>query len=270
MSNYRVEQIFRKAISWPEQERKHFGVEELSELAATIRVHGILEAIGVIRNGDGFIGLWGQRRWMAAELAGLDMVPAVIREKPLSEAEAMEIRLVENIAREDLRPLEQAAALAQLMKAGGLTASEVAKRVGMNPAALTKSLALLNLPAQIREMIDTGAISAAAGYGLASIEDPQTQADMAKQVASGALSRDGLVAKVKAMKRGSGDAAKSKRRMTAMLDHQRSVTFSGAGLASVEVLIDWLEELLAKARKVRPQNLALGTFINMLRDQAKT
>jgi ParB family chromosome partitioning protein len=270
MSDYRVEQILRKAISWPEQERKHFGAEELEELAATIRVHGILEAIGVIRNGDGYIGLWGQRRWMAAELAGLDVVPAVVHEKPLSETEAMEIRLIENIAREGLRPLEQAAALEKLIKAGGFSGSEVAKRVGMKAAAVSKSLPLLGLPEPIRRKIDDGLISAGAGYELARIEDPKIQSDLAEQVASGALSRDGLIGKVKAMKRGNGNAAKSKSRVTAMLDPQRSVTFSGAGLASVEVLIDWLEELLAKARKMRPQNLALGTFINMLRDQSKS
>lgn len=269
MSDYRIQQIPRKQILWRDNERKHFERKELEELAETIRAHGLLEPIGVVRDGESYIGIFGQRRWMAAELAGLEMLPASVRENPLTDAVAREIRLIENLARQSLSPLEQANGLAQLMKAAGLSVSEVAKRVGMNPAAVSKSLALLNLPAQIREKIDAGLINAAAGYGLARIEDPQIQADLAEQVASGALSRDGLIAKVKAMKRGKGDAAKSKGRVTAMLDHQRSVTFSGAGLASVEVLIDWLEELLAKARKVRPQNLALGTFINMLRDQSK-
>jgi len=269
MSDYRVQQILRKAISWPEQDRKFFGKEELAELAATIRVHGILVAIGVVRNGDGFIGLWGQRRCMAAELAGLETVPAVVYEKPLNETQAREIRLIENVAREGLRPIEQAMALAQLMKAGGLSASEVGKRVGMKAAAVSKSLPLLQLPEPIRRKIDEGAISAGAGYELARIEDPKIQMDLAERVASGSLSRDGLIGRVKAMKRGCVDSAKSKRRVTAMLDHQRNITFSGTGLASVEILIDWLEELLAKARKVRSQNLALGTFIHMLRDQTK-
>ncbi|MDP9176022.1 MAG: ParB/RepB/Spo0J family partition protein [Planctomycetota bacterium] len=269
MSDYQVEQIPIKKITWPAQERKYFGPEELAELAATIRTHGILEAIGVIRDKDAYLGLWGQRRWMAAELAGLDSIPAVVREKPRTDTEAMEIRLIENISRESLRPLEQAVGLDQLMKAGGLTASEVAKRVGMKPAAVTKSLALLNLPSLIREKIDAGLINAAAGYHLARVEDKQIQAELAGQVESGVLSRDGLIARVKAIKRGKCDAAPSKSRVTAMLDQRRSVTLSGEGLASVEVLIDWLEELLAKARKVRPQNLALATFIHMLRDQSK-
>jgi len=179
------------------------------------------------------------------------------------------MRLIENFARESFRPLEQATALEQFMKASGLTASEVAKRVGLNPATVTKSVALLNLPQEIREQVDAGFINAAAGYHLARVDNPQVQAELAGQVASGALSRDQLIGKVKAMKRGNGTPTKSKSRVTAMIDTQRSIIFSGSGLASVETLIDWLEELLAKARKVRPQNLALGTFISMLRDQAK-
>jgi ParB/RepB/Spo0J family partition protein len=270
MSDYRIQQIPRTKIVWRENERKHFGRAELEELAETIRTHGLLAPIGVVREGENYIGIFGQRRWMAAELAGLEMVPASVRENPLADADAREIRLIENQARQSFQPVEAATALQQFMKVSGLTASDVAKRIGMKPAAVTKSLALLNLPAPIREKIEAGAINAAAGYELARVEDPQVQADLAEQVASGALSRDGLIGKVKALKRGSSDAAESKRRVTATLDHQRSVTFSGAGLASVEVLIDWLEELLGKARKVRPQNLALGTFINMLRDQSKT
>jgi hypothetical protein len=105
VSDFRVEQIPRKKISWPPQERKHFGEVELAELAETIRAHGILEPIGVIRDGDGYQGLWGQRRWIAAELAGLELVPAVVRDKPRTEAEAMEIRLIENMARERERAI---------------------------------------------------------------------------------------------------------------------------------------------------------------------
>jgi ParB family chromosome partitioning protein len=269
MSDYQVEQIPIKKIIWPAQERKYFGPEELAELAATIRVHGILEPIGVVQDGEGYQGLWGQRRCMAAALAALELIPAVVRDNPRSEGERIEIRLIENISRESLRPLEQSVGLDQFMKASGLTASGVAKRVGMKPAAVTKSLALLNLPAAIREKIDAGSINAAAGYHLARVDDKQIQAELAGQVESGGLSRDGLIARVKAIKRGKSDGAQSKSRVTAMLDQRRSVTLSGDGLASVEVLIDWLEELLAKARKVRPQNLALATFIHMLRDQSK-
>jgi ParB family chromosome partitioning protein len=169
MTEIRVEQIPRKSIRWPAQERKHFGKEELLELAATITVHGLIEPIGVVRDGEGYRGLWGQRRCMAFELAGLDFIPAIVREKPGSEAETIELRLVENIAREQLRPIEQAVGLDQLMKASGLGASEVAKRVGLKVAAVSKSLSLLQLPGPIRQQVEDGTISPAAGHSAATV-----------------------------------------------------------------------------------------------------
>jgi ParB family transcriptional regulator, chromosome partitioning protein len=267
MSDY--EQIARKAISWPEQERKHFGAEELEELAATIRVHGILEPIGVVRNGDRYIGLWGERRCRAAELAGLDVVPAVVREKPVNEAEAVEIRLIENIAREGLRPCEQAAGVAQLMKAGGFSASEVAKRVGMKPAAVSKALPLLRLPDSIRQKIDAGIISAGAGYELARVEDPKIQAEFAEQVARGSLSRDALAGRIKASKR-VGDPKNHNRqsRITAKLSGKRLVTVRASDL-TVESVVAMLEELLARCRAARNKGLGLGTMLKVLADESR-
>jgi ParB/RepB/Spo0J family partition protein len=244
-------------------------VLRLAELAETIRIHGIVSPIDVRRNGDRYVGICGQRRWLAAKRIGLEYVPAIVFDKIKSESEVAEIRLMENTARQNLAPLEQADGLAHLMEIGNLSASDVAKRVGMNPAAVTKALSLRQLPDWIREKISAGVISAGAGYELARIKDPEVQAELAKQVASGALSRDRLVAMVKARKRGAKKAGPSGTRVTAMLDSNRSISLSGNGMDSVEVLIQWLEELLTKARKVRPQNLALGTFINMLRDQSK-
>jgi ParB/RepB/Spo0J family partition protein len=263
-----IEKIPIKAITWPEQERKHFGAEELAELAATIKERGVLQPIGVYRSGEGYIGLWGARRYQAAELAGLDSVPGVICEKPASDAEAIEIRLIENLQRQNYLPGEQAMGLAELMKAGNLNVSQVAKRVGMKPAAVTKSLALVGLPESIRQKIDAGLISAAAGYELARVEDAELQADFAEQVAGGTLNRDALAGRIKGIKRGGCSSAASHSRVTAMLDGGRRVTIAGSGIGSLDGVIQCLEELLAKARKVRSQNLALGTFIKMLKDQA--
>jgi len=269
--DYRTEQIPRKKVTWPAQERKHFGAAELSELAATIRVHGILEAIGVAREGDGYIGLWGQRRWMAAELAGLETIPAVVRDKPRNEAEALEIRLIENMARQGLAPLEQAAGLDQLMKATGSTASDVARRVGMKPATVTKSLSLLHLPEPIREKIDAGLISAGAGYELARVEDPRLQMEFAEKVAGGTLTRDGISGFLKREKRNrSKPSSVNSARVAAVLGAGRTIVLSGSGITSLDVMIQWLEELLGRARKVRPQGIEIRTFVKMLKDQAKT
>jgi ParB family chromosome partitioning protein len=268
VSDCQIEKIARKRITWPPQERKHFGQAELAELAATIRAHGILEPIGVIRDGEAFLGLWGQRRYLAAELAGLELIPVIVRDKPHTEAEAMEIRLIENLAREALRPLEQANALDQLMKASGLAASEVAKRVGMKPAAVTKSLSLLQLPAAIQNKIDAGSISAGAGYELARVADPQVQMQFAEQVADGALTRDALAAKIKSNKRSveSATAAKNSR-VTAKLTGGRLVTVCGGDL-TVDSVITTLQELLTRCRFAKSKGLGLRTILNVLADQA--
>lgn len=268
MGDYQL--IPRKLITCREQQRKHFGEAELAELAHTIRLHGILQPIIVVKEGDGYCVLAGQRRWLAAGLAGLEVVPATVREKPATESEAMEVRLIENLARQSLTPIEQANGLAQLMKATRLPAGDVAKRVGLNAAAVSKSLALLNLPPAIQEKIAAGTINATAGYELARVEDRKVQAELAEQVAGGTLSRDSLSARVKKLRKPTDESPPAKSRVTAMLDSRRSLTFSGGGLASVDVLIEWLEDLLSKARKVRPQNLALSTFIKVLRDQANS
>src|ERR1019366_6761989 len=125
MPDYRLEEIPLNKISLPAQERKYFGQVELEELAATIRLHGVLEPIIVVRDGEGYRVIAGQRRAMAAKLANRETIPAAVRDKPHTEAESMEIRLIENLAREALRPLEQSVGLDKFMKASGLTASDV-------------------------------------------------------------------------------------------------------------------------------------------------
>lgn len=269
MSDLQIEQIPLKKISWPAQERKHFGKAELEELAATIRVHGILEPIGVTRVPDGFEGQFGQRRWMAGELAGLEFIPAIVREKPFTEAAAMEIRLIENLARESLRPLELSVAIDQLMKVGGLSVSEVGKRVGMKSAAVIKSVSLLQLSEPIRRQIDAGAIGPAAGYELARVEDPQVRAELAAQVAQGKFTRDGLANTIKTLKRPSGGSRERGRsKVTARLAGQRMITVRGEKL-TVDSLIATLEELLNRCRKARSQKLALRTMLNVLADEAR-
>ena len=269
MSDYRLEEIPLTKITLPAQERKHFGQQELEELAATISAHGVLEPIIVVSDGDGYRIIAGQRRVMAAKLIDRKTIPAVVHDQLLTEVDSMEIRLIENLARESLRPLEQSVGLDQLMKAGGLSASELAKRVGMKPAAVTKSLSLLQLPEPIRQQIDAGLISPAAGYELARVEDPQLRVQFAAQIAAGTLTRDALAGKIKAIRRPLAESTESARsRVTARLSAGRLVTVCASKL-TVESVIAALEDLLSRCRAARTKGLALGTMLKVLADESK-
>jgi len=180
----------------------------------------------------------------------------------------MEIRLIENLARQGLRPLEQATALRQFQQAKGLTSSQVALRLGMRPAAVCRSLALLELPASVRKQVEDGAISPAAGYELGRVKDANEQADLAARVASGELSRDALVGAIKDAQRRTSRGEGKHTGATARLDGNRQVTVRGDNL-TVESFIATLEELLARCRTARTKGLSLRTLLNVLSDETK-
>jgi ParB family chromosome partitioning protein len=138
----------------PKQPRKRFEEEKLEELAASIREHGIVEPILVRREGGKYRILAGERRWRAAQRAGLREVPAVLREA--SEREAFEIALIENLQREDLNAIEEAEAYDVLMADYGLTQEAIAQRVGKERSTVANALRLLKLPSEVRELVKEG------------------------------------------------------------------------------------------------------------------
>ncbi|NLA76681.1 MAG: ParB/RepB/Spo0J family partition protein, partial [Clostridiales bacterium] len=140
------------------QPRKHFDEAALSELAESISRHGVLQPIVVRPLSDGGYQLVaGERRWRASRMAGLSEIPVVIKE--LSEADAAEIALVENLQREDLNPIEEAEGIQLLMSRCGYTQEQTAKVLGCSRPAVANTLRLLNLPADIRDMVGKGALS---------------------------------------------------------------------------------------------------------------
>jgi ParB family transcriptional regulator, chromosome partitioning protein len=138
----------------PKQPRKRFEEEKLEELAASIREHGIVEPILVRREGGKYRILAGERRWRAAQRAGLREVPAILREA--SEREAFEIALIENLQREDLNAIEEAEAYDVLMADYGLTQEAIAQRVGKERSTVANALRLLKLPAEVRDLVKDG------------------------------------------------------------------------------------------------------------------
>jgi ParB family chromosome partitioning protein len=164
----------------PNQPRIHFDEEALTELAASIRELGVLQPILVrLVDGDRYQIVAGERRWKAAHRAGLATVPAIVR--VVDEAASVEQALVENLQREDLNPLEEAAAYQQLIEDFHLTHEDVAKRVGRSRAAVTNTLRLLQLPAAVRHLVSENRLSPGHARALLGTPDRSLQEALARR-----------------------------------------------------------------------------------------
>jgi ParB family chromosome partitioning protein len=155
------------------QPRKNFDEEALNELANSIRAHGVVQPLVVRPLDDGFFQLIaGERRWRAAQRAGLTRVPVVIRDT--GEHDALEIALIENLQREDLNPMEEAQAYDRLIVEFGLTQEEVAKRVGKNRATIANMLRLLRLPPEVQQWLRDNRLTT--GHAKALLSLPESAA----------------------------------------------------------------------------------------------
>jgi ParB family chromosome partitioning protein len=165
----------------PSQPRTHFDEELLASLAASIRELGVLQPI-LVRpaEGDRFQLIAGERRWRAAKRVGLQTIPALIRTVP--DQASLEQALVENLHRQDLNPLEEAAAYQQLIEDFGLTHDEVANRVGRSRAAVSDTLRLFQLPPAIQRLLVDGAVSAGHARALLGTPDRSFQESLARRV----------------------------------------------------------------------------------------
>jgi len=169
------------------QPREQFDEESLASLAASIREVGILQPVLVREAGEGsFELIAGERRWRAARRAGLQTIPALVR--VADDAGALEQALVENLHREDLNALEEAAAYQQLIEDLGLTHDEVATRVGKSRAAVTNTLRLFQLPANVQRLVADGQLSAGHARALLGTPDRGFQESLAKRIVSENLS----------------------------------------------------------------------------------
>ena len=169
------------------QPRQDFAADALESLAASIREQGIVQPIVVVPRGDKFEIVAGERRWRAAAKAGLTRVPVVIRERR-SDKEMLELSLVENLQREDLNPLEAAAAYARLKEEFHLTQEDVARRVGKDRATVANALRILKLPSSVREKIRDGSLSGGHARALAGLVSADDQERLADEILRRALS----------------------------------------------------------------------------------
>jgi ParB family transcriptional regulator, chromosome partitioning protein len=173
----------------PDQPRKHFDEASLRSLASSIRERGVLQPVVIVRprTAGGYELVAGERRWRAAQLAGRSAVPALI-DDVVDGARSLEAALIENVAREDLTPIEEARTIALLLDDLNLTAGRLATRLGRSRTDLAHTIRLLDLPDEAIDLINTGALTKGHGKALLSEPDHHRRRVLAKRAADGAWS----------------------------------------------------------------------------------
>ncbi len=270
MNSVPIVKLLLEVIVCRPQVRLTIKSEAIAALASTLMLVGQLYPILVRKNGDKFDILDGERRYLAARHLGWKSIDAIVCDKDLSEGEIIQKQLLSNGQREGLTPVELAKAIARLIDVTGWKIGQAAQQLGMSPATVSKLLGLLKLPEALREKVASGAIPASAGYELSRINDPEAQQALAEELIAGQLTRDSLVTAIRQRARQAKEThEKPVNRVTAQLGRGRSVTVAGESL-SLESFIEILEELLVRAKRVRPRGILLPTFVKMIKDEANS
>ena len=164
----------------PQQPRKDFEINALNELAASLRQSGVIQPVVVRRAGQGYQLIVGERRWRAAKLAGLERIPAVVREA--TDAESLELALIENLLREDLNPIEEAEAYQKLLAQFAWTQEELAERVGKDRSSIANCLRLLKLPESIQADLRAGRLTMGHARALLSLASAADQLRLREEI----------------------------------------------------------------------------------------
>ena len=186
-SDTRIETLpLREIEPDPGQPRKTFDDETLAELSASIAEHSLLQPIAVRpKPSGGYLIVAGERRWRASRMAGLTEVPVIV--KDVTDEQAMELALVENLQREDLDPVEEAAGIRELMTRCDLTQEQAARKLGKSRSALANSLRLLSLPETVLELLKSGFITIGHAKVVLGLPTPELQEEAAQMIADNQL-----------------------------------------------------------------------------------
>jgi ParB family transcriptional regulator, chromosome partitioning protein len=253
----------------PEQPRKRFDEDALQGLADSVKDRGVLQPVLVRpRPGGTYELVAGERRWRAAQLAGLETLPALVQKR--DDAQSLEVALIENMAREDLNPIEAARAVAALVEELGLTREEVGRRVGRSRVAISNLLRLLDLPDEALALVEDGSLTEGHGRALLLADDHADRRRLARAATQGGWSVRVLEqrareanASSRPAKRGraavhpdqEAAAARISDAFGAVMGTEVRVRPRGAGY-KVELAFEDLEEALALARRLRPRAVA--------------
>jgi ParB family chromosome partitioning protein len=210
----------------PDQPRRRFDEEGLAALAESLKARGVLQPVLVRpRPAGGWELVAGERRWRAAKLAGLAEIPAVVR--PGDDAASLELALIENMAREDLNPVEQARACAALVEELSLSREDVGRRVGRSRVSVSNLLRLLDLPDEAHELLETGALTEGHGRALLLAEDHADRRRLARAAADGGWSVRETESRARAANVAAGKPAKRRPARSAHPDQEAAMTTMG-------------------------------------------
>jgi ParB family chromosome partitioning protein len=248
----------------PNQPRLEFPRPELENLAASLVADGqLVPLIAYLAEEKPWIAD-GQRRWLAAQIAGLSTLSAVVLDTAPTAGELLKLQLQVNCLREGLRPIERALAYQRLMEQEGCTQREIAKLLNVSDATVSNYLAVLKLPDEIQSRIDSGQLPLSSACAIARAADTTMQRTLADQAVSGGLSRDALQGR---MRRKEVNGVKVKRVTCVLGEH--TVTIAGRQQTDLDGVVAVLEELLRDARRARNQRLDVLTWVRVLRDRSK-
>ena len=236
----------------PDQPRKTFTEESLEQLARSLKTAGQLQPIRVRWNADHakWVIISGERRYRAASLAGLKTIACLFVDRPLTESEIRQESLIENLLREDLRPIEAAQGYRQLMEMNSWTMQDVAEALNITKATVSKTLSLLKLPEEIQAQVNEGTISASAGYEVSRLEKPEAQRELAGRIVTEGLKRDQTGEAVGKTARPKTKESEPKAATTKVLNVsgvKLSITWQKKTVRNQDI-IDVLEEALSQVR----------------------
>ena len=242
----------------PAQPRTDFSPEALGRLADSIREQGQLAPIRVRWSDE--LGKWviiaGERRWQAAKLAGLLTIECCFQTRELSPSEVLEQQLIENLLREDLKPIEQARAFASLMRLNGWNGKQVAERLRVPASQVSRALALLRLPEDIQRRVDDGEIPTRAAYELSKLDNEPQQRLLADQLTGGNLTHE-EAARLVRQRRGRRRDAPRHTKLCFPTEAGWKVVVSAQRKGTYDEIEQALEEVLAEVRHRIQNNVQL-------------
>jgi ParB family chromosome partitioning protein len=243
----------------PYQPRRTFEDERMAELTESVRKQGLLQPLLVRQVGERFQLIAGERRWRAAQSAGLERVPVIVRN--VDDAEALQLALVENLQREDLNPLEEAEAYQRLIKEFRLTQDEIAQEVGKKRSTIANTLRLLQLPAEIRAKLADGTISAGHARSLLSIGSAEKQLAAVEKIIQNGLSvrdTERVARKAKAPPTPDLDVQAVEQDLSRLLGTRVRVHAGKGGAGRIEIEYYSMEELNGLIARLAGSNRAAG------------